>query len=168
MPFLRSRLRGHNARAPISSFPLSRMSPICTRVVLPPVQTARFPSRPMTPASCSARMDCARSPAQRSGGECEEAARQGGREVRISVLAAPWRSPIATTRPGAVTRVGGGVHVGASARGEELTSDAWALSLCGERQSGAGEKGNGGALECLAWGTTITDLTEGARSVRRS
>lgn len=35
---------------------------------------------------------------------------------------APWRSPIATILPGAVTLVGGGVHAGVSEMGEAPTS----------------------------------------------
>lgn len=46
------------AVAPISSSPLSKMSPSCTSVVLPPVHTARPPSEPMTPASWRARIVC--------------------------------------------------------------------------------------------------------------
>lgn len=46
---------------------------------------------------------------------------------------------MATTRPGAVTRVGGGDHVGASAGGGAATSDAWARSLCGRRESVVGD-----------------------------
>mmetsp|Transcript_25661 Transcript_25661/g.48646 ORF Transcript_25661/g.48646 Transcript_25661/m.48646 type:complete len:282 (-) Transcript_25661:251-1096(-) len=72
-----------NRKMPISSSPRSSTSPICTSVALPPIHTAGSPitGGAISPASCSTRMVCTRS---------------------------PCRSPIAMIRPSAVTKVGGG------------------------------------------------------------